>query len=67
MVSDGGGMDEKERKQYEQLVLTPIHRLIPTLAIPTMASMMTTMLYNLALRRRASSWRCRRSSRPSAS
>ena len=40
-------MDEKERKQYEQLVLTPIHRLIPTLAIPTMASMMTTMLYNL--------------------
>ena len=47
MVSDGGGMDEKERKQYEQLVLTPIHRLIPTLAIPTMASMMTTMLYNL--------------------
>ncbi len=41
-------MDEKERKQYEQLVLTPIHRLIPTLAIPTMASMMTTMLYNLA-------------------
>lgn len=40
-------MDDKERKQYEQLVLTPINRLIPTLAIPTVASMLTSMLYNL--------------------
>lgn len=40
-------MDEKERRQYEQLVLTPIPRLIPRLAVPTVVSMMTTMLYNL--------------------
>ena len=40
-------MSEKERKQYEKLVLTPVGRLIPSLAVPTVISMMVTMIYNL--------------------
>ena len=41
------GMNEKEQKQYEKLILTPIPKLIPALAIPTTISMMITMIYNL--------------------
>ena len=41
------GMDEQERNQYQKLVLTPVRRLIPALAVPTVASMMVTMIYNL--------------------
>ncbi|WP_207640155.1 MATE family efflux transporter [Lachnobacterium bovis] len=40
-------MDEKELSQYEKLILTPIKKLIPKLAIPTVISMMITMIYNL--------------------
>lgn len=40
-------MSEKERRQYEKLVLTPVGTLIPSLALPTVISMMTTMIYNL--------------------
>jgi len=40
-------MSEKERKQYEKLVLTPVGTLIPSLAVPTVISMMVTMIYNL--------------------
>ena len=40
-------MTEKERRQYEKLVLTPVEKLIPSLAIPTVISMMITMIYNL--------------------
>ncbi len=40
-------MDEKELKQYEKLALTPVNRLIPVLAVPTVISMMITMIYNL--------------------
>ena len=40
-------MSEKERLQYEKLVLTPVGKLIPSLAIPTIISMMVTMIYNL--------------------
>lgn len=40
-------MSEKERLQYEKLVLTPIGKLIPSLAVPTVISMMVTMIYNL--------------------
>lgn len=40
-------MKEKERRQYEKLVLTPIEKLIPSLAVPTVISMMVTMIYNL--------------------
>lgn len=40
-------VDQKERKQYEQLILTPVQKLIPRLAIPTVFSMMITMIYNL--------------------
>lgn len=42
-------MNEKERNQYEQLVLTPIPALIPQLAVPTVISMMISMIYNLSL------------------
>ena len=37
-------MGEKERKQYEQLVLMPVTRLIPRLAVPTVISMLITMI-----------------------
>ena len=40
-------MKEKERRQYEKLVMTPIEKLIPSLAVPTVISMMVTMIYNL--------------------
>ena len=40
-------MNQKELKQYEKLVLTPVERLIPSLAVPTVISMMVTMIYNL--------------------
>ena len=40
-------MSEKERLQYEKLVLTPVEKLIPKLAVPTIISMMITMIYNL--------------------
>ncbi len=40
-------MEKKEREQYEKLVLTPIGRLIPMLAWPTVLSMMISMIYNL--------------------
>lgn len=39
---------EAEQAQYDKLVNTPIPRLISSLAIPTILSMMVTMLYNLA-------------------
>lgn len=38
----------EELAQYEKLVGTPIPKLIPKLAVPTVLSMMITMLYNLA-------------------
>ena len=37
----------KEQKQYQKLVMTPVEKLIPRLAIPTILSMMITMIYNL--------------------
>lgn len=40
-------MNEKEKKQYEQLVLKPIPPLIVSLAVPTTISMMVSMIYNL--------------------
>ena len=40
-------MKEKELAQYEKLVLTPVNRLIPRLALPAVISMMITMIYNL--------------------
>ena len=38
----------EEQAQYDKLVGTPIPKLIPKLAVPTVLSMMITMLYNLA-------------------
>ncbi|MBQ9057961.1 MAG: MATE family efflux transporter [Atopobiaceae bacterium] len=40
-------MDAKEIAQYEKLVLTPVGPLISRLAIPTVISMLTAMIYNL--------------------
>lgn len=40
-------MDEKEIRQYEKMILTPPKRLIVTLAIPTIISMLISMVYNL--------------------
>ena len=40
-------MSEKELLQYEKMVRTPVGRLIPSLAVPTVISMMVTMIYNL--------------------
>ena len=39
---------ERERKQYEKMTKTPIPKLVITLGIPTMLSMLVTSLYNLA-------------------
>lgn len=40
-------MTEQEKLQYEKLVLTPIRKLIPCLAVPTIISMMISMIYNV--------------------
>ena len=37
----------KEQQQYQKLVKTPVEKLIPRLAVPTILSMMITMIYNL--------------------
>ncbi|MBQ1596968.1 MAG: polysaccharide biosynthesis C-terminal domain-containing protein, partial [Clostridia bacterium] len=47
-VSDQRQRSAAEQAQYEKLVGTPIPKLIPRLAVPTVLSMMITMLYNLA-------------------
>ena len=47
-VSDPRQRSAAEQAQYEKLVGTPIPKLIPRLAVPTVLSMMITMLYNLA-------------------
>lgn len=40
--------NEKEIKQYEKMILTPSGRLIVSLAVPTIISMLISMIYNLA-------------------
>ena len=47
-VSDPRKRSAAEQAQYDKLVGTPIPKLIPRLAVPTVLSMMITMLYNLA-------------------
>lgn len=37
-----------EQAQYEKMIETPIHKLIPTLAVPTIISMLVTAVYNAA-------------------
>ena len=41
-------MEKSAEKQYKSLTETPISRLIPKLAVPTIISMLVTMLYNIA-------------------
>ena len=47
-AADESAVKERERKQFVKMTQTPIPRLIVTLGIPTMLSMMVTSLYNLA-------------------
>ena len=41
-------MNEDEAKQYKKMILTPPGELVFTLAVPTVISMLITMVYNLA-------------------
>ena len=41
-------MDDSAQKQYIKMTETPIDKLIPRLAVPTIISMLITMLYNIA-------------------
>jgi putative MATE family efflux protein len=40
--------DELARRQYEKMTLTPVHRLVLKLAVPTIISMLVTNIYNMA-------------------
>ena len=61
-------MTEKERRQYEKLVLTPVEKLIPALAVPTVISMISSESWGPApVRRSESSWEYSLLSRPSDS
>ena len=39
---------DSQQAQFDKLTQTPINRLIPRLAIPTVISMLITMMYNIA-------------------
>ncbi len=41
-------MDHADSAQYQKMTASPIPRLITTLALPTIASMLTTAIYNMA-------------------
>ena len=47
-AADENAVKERERKQFVKMTKTPIPKLIISLGIPTMLSMMVTSLYNLA-------------------
>lgn len=47
-TADENAVKERERKQFVKMTKTPIPKLIISLGIPTMLSMMVTSLYNLA-------------------
>ena len=47
-AAEEAAVKERERKQFVKMTQTPIPRLIISLGIPTMLSMMVTSLYNLA-------------------
>ena len=40
---------EREHKQFLRMTQTPIPKLISTLAVPTIISMMVTAVYNICL------------------
>ena len=48
LIAEESAVAERERKQFVKMTRTPIPRLIISLGIPTMLSMMVTSLYNLA-------------------
>lgn len=41
-------MEKKDDKQYQKMTKTPIHKLIPLMAVPTIISMLVTAIYNMA-------------------
>ncbi len=41
-------MEQKDDKQYQKMTKTPIHKLIPLMAVPTIISMLVTAIYNMA-------------------
>ena len=41
-------MADIQEQQYQKMMLTPVSRLIPSLAWPTVLSMMTSAIYNTA-------------------
>ena len=48
IIDEDAAAAERERVQYEKMTKTPIGKLVISLGIPTMLSMMVTSLYNLA-------------------
>jgi len=41
-------LEQKDDKQYQKMTKTPIHKLIPLMAVPTIISMLVTAIYNMA-------------------
>ena len=41
------GMTKEEK--YRQMIETPVNRLIPRLAVPTIISMLVTSIYNMKI------------------
>lgn len=41
-------MEQKDDKQYQKMTKTPIYKLIPLMAVPTIISMLVTAVYNMA-------------------
>ena len=41
-------MESSAEKQFKMMTETPINRLIPRLAVPTVISMLITVIYNIA-------------------
>lgn len=41
-------MEQKDDRQYQKMTQTPIYKLVPMLAVPTIISMLVTAVYNMA-------------------
>ena len=48
MITDGDKMGEGAQQQFQKMTETPVKKLIVSLALPTVISMMITMIYNAA-------------------
>ncbi len=47
-VEDAAAEEQAAQDKYEQMIETPVEKLIPRLAIPTIISMLVTSIYNMA-------------------